>query len=64
MYTAELKGYTFKKLPENNIEFAYHHFPGLEHAFAVRGDPSNEGERKGLERAKDEVVLWIRQWLK
>ncbi len=63
-FTPEMKAYTLSTLPKKNVPFDYQYFPGLQHAFAIRGDQSNKPEQEGMQRAKDAVVLWLRQWLK
>ncbi|KAL3440785.1 Alpha/Beta hydrolase protein [Aspergillus insuetus] len=64
MFTAELKAYSNEVIPTLGVAYDYQFFPSLEHAFAVRGNPANPGERKGMERAKDSVVHWLKQWLR
>lgn len=39
------------------VAYDYQYFPGLEHSFAIRGDPKNPNEMKGMERAKNAAVL-------
>ena len=63
MFTPELKEYANKVIPTLGVPYDYQHFPGIDHAFAVRGDPNVPGERDGMERAKNAAVLWFRQWL-
>ena len=63
MFTEELKTFSNQTIPTLGVAFDYQFFPGLEHAFAVRGDPQKPAERKGMERAKNAAVLWFRQWL-
>lgn len=63
MYTEELKAHSLDVIPKLGIPFDWQYFPGLEHAFAVRGNPDDVEEQKGMERAKDCVVSWLRQWL-
>ncbi|KAM5527605.1 dienelactone hydrolase family protein [Fusarium oxysporum f. sp. phaseoli] len=63
MFTPELKAYTQEVLPKTGVAYDYQYFPGLEHGFAIRGDQSKPGEREGMERAKNAVSLWFRQWL-
>ncbi|KAJ5779262.1 Alpha/Beta hydrolase protein [Penicillium paradoxum] len=63
MFTPELKAYSNLVLPKLGVAYDYQFFPGLEHAFAIRGDPGNAAERKGMERAKNAAVFWMRQWL-
>jgi dienelactone hydrolase len=62
-FTEDLKAFSTQTIPTLGVPFDYQFFPGLEHAFAVRGDPRNLAERKGMERAKNAAVLWFRQWL-
>lgn len=62
-YTPELKEFSNRVIPTLGVEYDYQLFKGLEHAFAVRGNPANEAERKGLERAKNAAVYWFNQWL-
>ncbi|KAI3572674.1 putative hydrolase [Fusarium oxysporum f. sp. albedinis] len=63
MFTSELKAYSQQALPETGAAYDYQYFPGLEHGFAIRGDQGKPGEREGMERAKNAVSLWLRQWL-
>ena len=64
MFSEDLKAHATAAIPKLGVAFDYQYFPGLQHAFAVRGDPSNTGEQNGMERAKDCVVMWLRQWLR
>ncbi|MCJ1471883.1 hypothetical protein MMC13_000524 [Lambiella insularis] len=63
MFTPEFKEYANKVIPTLGVPYDYQHFPGIDHAFAIRGDPNLQGERHGMERAKNAAVLWFRQWL-
>lgn len=63
MFTPDLKAYAIQAIPELGVPFDYQFFPDLDHSFAVRGDPHNAAERKGMERAKNAAVSWLRQWL-
>ncbi|KAH6971253.1 putative hydrolase [Ilyonectria sp. MPI-CAGE-AT-0026] len=63
MFTEELKAYSLQVLPKTGVAYDYQYFPGLEHGFAIRGDPRKNGEREGMERAKNAASLWFRQWL-
>ncbi|KAI5922452.1 putative hydrolase [Camillea tinctor] len=63
VYTQELKDYSNKVIPTLNIPYEYHFFPGVEHVFAVRGNPKDETERKAMLRAKNSTVSWLKQWL-
>lgn len=62
-FTPELKAYANEVLPMTGVAYDYQYFPGLEHGFAIRGDESKPDERDGMERAKNAVSLWLRQWL-
>lgn len=63
MFTPELKAFANETIPTLGVPYDYQYFPGLEHAFAVRGDQSNPAEMKGMIRAKNAAVVWFRQWL-
>ena len=63
MFSPELKEYANRVIPTLGVPYDYQHFPGIDHAFAIRGDPNLPGEREGMQRAKDAAVLWFRQWL-
>ena len=63
MYTPELKAFTLAVLPSLGVPFSYEYFPGLEHAFATRGNRNEPKEMAGLERAKNAAVSWFRPWL-
>lgn len=63
MFTADLKAHCHQAIPKLGVAYDYQYFPGLEHAFAVRGNPSIPKERAGMERAKNAAVLWFHQWL-
>ncbi|KAH6698501.1 Alpha/Beta hydrolase protein [Leptodontidium sp. MPI-SDFR-AT-0119] len=63
MFTPELKAFANQTIPTLGVPYDYQYFPGVEHAFAVRGDPKNPGEREAMDRAKDAAVLWFHQWL-
>lgn len=62
-FTPELKAFSNSVIPTLGVPYDYQYFPGLEHAFATRGNPKKEGERKGMIRAKNAAVYWFRQWL-
>lgn len=62
-FTAELKEHANKVIPTLGVPYDYQHFPGIDHAFAIRGDPNLPGEREGMERAKNAAISWFRQWL-
>ncbi|GME44837.1 dienelactone hydrolase family protein [Neofusicoccum parvum] len=62
-FTAELKRYTFGRLMELGVPFDWQHFPGVEHACLVRGDPERVGEREAMVRGRNAAVAWLRQWL-
>ncbi|KAJ5413830.1 Alpha/Beta hydrolase protein [Penicillium cosmopolitanum] len=63
MFTDELKLFCNSVLPTLGVAYEYHYFPQLEHAFAVRGNPNDPAEMKGMRKAKDAAVVWFRQWL-
>ena len=63
MFTPELKEFANRVIPALGVPFDYQFFPGLEHAFAIRGDPGNEAERRGMMRAKNAAVSWLKEWL-
>lgn len=63
-YPLELKLHTFETLQRLNVPFDYQHFPGVVHACFVRGDENKPGERAAMERGKNAVVGWLRQFLK
>jgi dienelactone hydrolase len=62
-FSEELKAFSNEVIPKLNVAYDYQHFPGLSHGFATRGNPDDEDERAGMERAKNAAVLWFRQWL-
>lgn len=63
VFTPELKEFSNRVIPSLGLDYDYQHFPGLEHAFAVRGNRTNKAEMEGLERAKNAAVYWFKQWL-
>lgn len=63
MYAPYLKAKTFKVLQEKNNPFEYRHFPGVEHACFVRGDPKKAGEREAMDRGLRAAVSWMSEWL-
>ncbi|KAJ5155975.1 hypothetical protein N7492_008778 [Penicillium capsulatum] len=63
VFTPELKEWSNRVIPRLGLDYDYQYFHGLEHAFAVRGNRDNAAEMKGLERAKNAVVYWCKQWL-
>ena len=63
MFSEEMKAFSNQVIPTLGVPYDYQYFPGLEHGFAVRGDPRKPAEREGMERAKNAMVLWFRQWL-
>lgn len=62
-FTTELKNFSNQIIPTLGVGYDYQYFPGLEHAFAVRCNPSNKAELKGAERAKHAAINWFKQWL-
>lgn len=63
-FTAELKDFAHKTLPELELPYDYQLFPGVGHGFAIRGDQSDEKELRAMQRAKDAAVNWFRLWLR
>ena len=41
------------------VDYVYHHFPGLPHGFCSKADEEDENSKKQLEVAKNAVVFWI-----
>jgi len=64
VYTAELKTHSFETIQKLQLPFDYQHFPGVEHACLVRGDPEKIGEREAMARGKNAAVSWLRQYLR
>lgn len=64
MYTPYLKSKTFRVLQEKGTPFDYRHFPGVEHACFVRGNPNKAGERDAMDRGLGAAVSWMGEWLK
>lgn len=62
-FTSDLKAFSNQTIPSKGLPYDYQYFPGLEHAFATRGDPKKPKEREGTARAKNAAVYWLRQWL-
>ncbi|KAJ4523207.1 hypothetical protein HRR78_000701 [Exophiala dermatitidis] len=60
-YTPELKQHTFETLQKLKVPFDFQFFPGVEHAFLIRGDSKKPGERKSMDRGKNAVVGWLSQ---
>lgn len=63
MFTPELRAFANQVIPTIGVPYDYQYFPGLEHAFATRGDKENPAECAGMERAKSAAVYWFRLWL-
>ena len=63
VFTPELKMHCFEMLQKLRVPFDYQHFPGVEHACFVRGDPEKKGEREAMARGKNAAVSWMRQFL-
>ncbi|CAM1509553.1 Fc.00g032920.m01.CDS01 [Cosmosporella sp. VM-42] len=63
MFSEEMKAFCNEVIPTLGVPYDYQYFPNLSHGFAVRGDSRKLAEREGMERAKNAVVLWFRQWL-
>lgn len=62
-FPPELKEHSFKSLSERKNVFEYIFFPGLIHGFATRGDPTNDLQKDGLERAKRSAVNFFNEFL-
>ena len=62
-YPAEMKSYTFERVPKNGVYLDYVHFPAVEHGCLTRGDPGIKGEREAMARAKNAAVSWFKQFL-
>ncbi|KAF3407362.1 hypothetical protein DPV78_000305 [Talaromyces pinophilus] len=62
-FTEELKAFSNELIPTLGVAYDYQYFPGLTHGFATRGNPNDESEMQGMERAKNSAVMWFRQWL-
>ena len=60
----ELKDHCHKVIPTRGVPFDYQFFPGVEHAFATRGNLEDEKEVRATIRAKNAVVSWMRLWLR
>ncbi|KAF6811374.1 dienelactone hydrolase family protein [Colletotrichum musicola] len=63
VFTPELKSYCFETVMKRGVPFEYLHFPGVEHACLVRGDPGKPGERDAMARGKTAAVVWFNQFL-
>ncbi|KAK5136317.1 hypothetical protein LTR08_003690 [Meristemomyces frigidus] len=63
LLTPELKEYCNTTIPRLGVAYQYDFYPGLEHGFAVRGDPEDVRTKVGLERAKNAVVMWFNEHL-
>ncbi|KAL2128443.1 hypothetical protein VTI74DRAFT_9181 [Chaetomium olivicolor] len=63
VFTEEMKVFTCGVMIRKGVAFEYRHFPGVEHGCLVRGDKDKEGEREAMEKGKDAVVEWMKQWL-
>lgn len=62
-FTEELKNYALEKLPQLNIPWEYVYFPGVQHGFATRGDPSDAVQKYALEKAKRDAVGFFIEYL-
>lgn len=62
-FTEELKKYAQEALPKTGVSWEYVYFPGIQHGFATRGDPSDVKQKEGLERAKRCAVAWFNEYL-
>lgn len=62
-FTPELKAYANSVIPTKGVPYDYQFFPGVEHAFATRGNPEDEKEKRAMVRGKNAQVAWMREWL-
>jgi dienelactone hydrolase len=62
-FTPELKAYANSVIPTKGVPYDYQFFPGVEHAFATRGNPDDEKEMRAMVRGKNAQVAWMREWL-
>ncbi|KAJ4365085.1 hypothetical protein N0V83_008702 [Neocucurbitaria cava] len=62
-FTEELKKYALETLPKTGVKWEYVYFPGLQHGFAARGNPSDPKQKEGLERAKRCAVSFFNEFL-
>lgn len=62
-FTPELKAYANSVIPTKGVPYDYQFFPGVEHAFATRGNPEDEKEKRAMIRGKNAQVAWMREWL-
>ncbi|ORY87804.1 Alpha/Beta hydrolase protein [Protomyces lactucae-debilis] len=63
IFTSELQAHAKEVLPKSGAAFKWIDFPGVAHGFATRGDPSNDTQRKALEKAKNDTVDWFNSQL-
>jgi dienelactone hydrolase len=63
LFTPELKAYANSVIPTKGVPYDYQFFPGVEHAFATRGNPEDEKEKRAMIRGKNAQVAWMREWL-
>lgn len=63
VFTPELKEFANRVIPTLGVPYDYQYFPGVEHAFATRGNPGDEAERQAMVRAKNCAVSWLHHWL-
>lgn len=63
-FNPELKKYTKAHLPKTGLDYDYVDFPGLVHGFAVKGDPNDEAQKAGLEKALQDFVNWANKQFK
>jgi dienelactone hydrolase len=53
----DLKKFASEVIPTLGVAYDHQYFPGVEHAFATRGD-----ERDEMERTKNAAVGWFQLW--
>lgn len=61
-FTTEMRMYFNETIPKLGLPYDLQYFPGVEHAFATRGDEDGP-ERRSMLRAKRAAVHWFQEWL-
>jgi dienelactone hydrolase len=64
IFTVEKRQLSEKLLPKTGQPWQINLFSGVEHGFAVRGDPNNPQIRFAKEQAFTQAVVWFNTWLK
>jgi dienelactone hydrolase len=63
MFTTELKEHSNKVIPTLGVPYKYVHFPGLVHGFSTRGNETDSLQKAGLEKAKNNAVTFLKEYL-